>query len=428
MNSKKIFILLKEKKKLLSNFIYLVILRGFNYIFPLIILSYLVKVLSTENFGLIVFAQTFIQYFIIFTDYGFNFSAVKEISIYRNDLKNLSEIFSSIIIIKIIFLFFSVIILTLIVFVFSKFREYWFIYYLTFGTVIGHLLFPIWFFQGIEEMKYITYLNGLSKFILMIVIFIVIHKSSDYIYVPIINSVISIINGIIAMKIIFNNYKIKFRLVKIDLLIVQIKKGWSVFIGNLFNSIINSSVPLLLGIFGNNSVVGYFSVVDKLIKAISGIVYPVAQTIFPYISYKYAHEKNFLENIKKHFIFSIYVCIVFVILTLIFYLFAGNIIIIFFGKNYFPSILLFKIMLISVPIHMFIHLFLTQTLININAHKLYQFSYIFSVIIGFTFFFLCKIRINLLILGGLTKIIFEVFLLVLMSVGLILIIKKYKKV
>ena len=178
----------KDSKKISANFMYLSILQGMNLILPLITFPYLVKILGIEKFGLIMFAQAFIVYFSMIADYGFNLSGIREVSSNRNNKEKLIKIFSSIMIARFILVLVGFIFLSIIIFSFEKFSNNWELYYLTFGIVIGTALFPTWFFQGMEKMKYITVLTVIAKLIFTVFIFIFVTKEEDFIYVPLINS------------------------------------------------------------------------------------------------------------------------------------------------------------------------------------------------------------------------------------------------
>ena len=86
----------RNAKGLMSNFVSLSLLQVANYVFPLITLPYLTKVVGVENFGRIAFAQAVIVWFQAIVDYGFIYSSVRDIARCREDIKRVSVIYSNV--------------------------------------------------------------------------------------------------------------------------------------------------------------------------------------------------------------------------------------------------------------------------------------------------------------------------------------------
>ena len=85
-----------ERKRLFANMASLFTLQGANYLLPLIIVPYLVRVLGPENFGRVAFAQAFIQHFVVLTDYGFNLGSTRAVAAYRGDSQKLGGIIGAV--------------------------------------------------------------------------------------------------------------------------------------------------------------------------------------------------------------------------------------------------------------------------------------------------------------------------------------------
>jgi PST family polysaccharide transporter len=376
------FKLEEDKLRLLKNFISLLILQGTNYLIPLIMFPYLVRVLGAEKFGLIMFAQAFIQYFVILTNYGFNLSATRDVAIYREDKRKLAEIFSAVMFIKLILLALSLILLSIIVFYFDKFRKDWLIYYLTFGIVIGHVLFPVWFFQGVENMKYITFLNLISKFIQVVFVFIFIHKSSDYIYFPLLNSVSYCAIGFLALFIIFKKFKIYFVFPSFQLIKYQLKEGWYIFISTVAISLYTISNTFILGLFTNNIIVGYYSAAEKLIKAVQGLISAFSQALYPYISKLMRQSKaKGIQFIQK---ITFLVGGISFVLSLNIFIFAEFIIKLIFGIENIQIILVLKILSFIPFIVALSNIFGIQTMLTLGYKKDFTKILIIASIINVT--------------------------------------------
>ena len=297
----------REKNRIISNFFSLTILQAANYILPLIILPFLVRVLDLEKFGIVMFSQALITFIVVGVDFGFDISGTREISVSNNDKERISEVFSAIITIRVLLIFLWFIILMVLVEYIPKLKANALIYYLNFGVVVGQGIFPAWFFQGIQRMKFVTFVNILAKLIFTLLILFIVNEKEDYYLVPAFNSIGFLIAGFLGFFLAFKHIYAKkpnFNLMK-----TLLRDGLSLFFGKLANNIFTSCNILILGFFAGNTIVGIYSSFEKLILAIKNIYTPFFQSTFPWLANKTEKEKRvFIKKISPY-IFSIGVAI-----------------------------------------------------------------------------------------------------------------------
>ncbi|MBF0504143.1 MAG: flippase [Candidatus Omnitrophica bacterium] len=334
-------------KKGLHNVISLSGLQVISYILPIIILPYLFRVIGAEKFGLIAFAQAFVQYFCILTDYGFSVSATKEIALCLENKIQVRRVIAAVMTVKLVLVLFSFVILGGIVYFAPKFRSDWVIYVLSFGAVVGGSLFPSWFFQGTERMKYTAILSIFGQYVYASLIFIFIHGRNDYLLVPVITSIVSLLTGLGGQYIILTRFDIPFQLPEFREIRHQLKEGWNVFISDVAINAYTITRIFAVGLLTNNTLTGYYSIAEKIANAVQ--TFPLSsfsQAIFPRLS------KIFNRNKTRAFEIMQQVQLITIIISLIFlpviFLLAPWIVRLVCGGVYPATVLSLRFLLISI--------------------------------------------------------------------------------
>lgn len=364
---KRLLKIISNNKVLVKNFTSLSLLQLANYIFPVITLPYLVRVLGPEKYGLINFAAAFSAYFVIITDYGFNLSATQEISVNRNDEKKVSEIFSSVLTIKIILFFLSSGIFFLIVNMFELFSNDAGLYSIMFIGVVGIVLFPLWVYQGVEQMKYILIINVAIRSVTIVSIFLLVKVENDYLLLAVIYTITQVMTGITGLFFAIRKFDLRYLFPSKVQLLEQLKKGWNLFLSSIWINLYTTSNVFILGLFAPSSVVGYYSAADKVRIAFQGILSSMSQSVFPYVNKLLAESyQKFISFNRKLLKISVMIGI---IISSSLFLFAEPIVKIVLGNEYSPSVIVLRI-IAWLPLIIFLsNVFGIQTMLPLNYQK-----------------------------------------------------------
>ena len=273
-----------KHKTLISNFNYMSVLQVFQLILPLITYPYLIRILGKEVYGVVAFSNAIIVYINVFIDFGFNISEIRDISINREDIKKVSEIVSSVIIIKTFFALLSFLFLIALVFFIPKFSEHKLLYYASLGMLLDTAINPRFFFQGIEKMKFITLLNLGARSFFLIMVFIVVKDPSDYILVPLMTSIGAVVSSIIGLGLIYKKYGVRYLKPELSMLRKTIKNSVPFFSSRLSVLVINKTNIILIGTFIGYQQVAYYDLADKLVSVMKMPFNIFNQVLYPNVS------------------------------------------------------------------------------------------------------------------------------------------------
>lgn len=366
-----------QHKVLIQNFSYLSALQFFNLLIPLITYPYLIRVLGKETYGLVVYAQAIVGYLVILVGFGFNISATKEISVHRGDKSKLSEIVSSVLVIKAVLFAISAFILIVLLFIIPQARGYKGLFILMLWMCLYDVIFPVWYFQGIEQMKYITYITLISRLIFLGLIFVLIHSSSDYLFIPIINGIGALMAGIISLTVIFNSHKVRFKFQSLQTLKFYFKDSIPIFVSNASIKLYTSTNKVIIGSFLGMADVAYYDLAEKLVTVLKMPMSILSQSLFPKIS----KEKN-LSFVKKVFKISLTANVLFYIVFII----SSKYLILFLGsKTMLDSVLIVNLLAFTLPVIAMSNIFGVQLLLPFGYNKTFS-----RIIVSSSIFYLIQ--------------------------------------
>ena len=369
-----------DKKRLLGNFASLSVLQAANYVLPFVTVPYLTRVLGPAHYGLIGFAAAFVNYFTILTGYGFNLSATREISLKRDDRERVSTIFSSVMIIRSALLVASAVLVLAVVYSVDKFRADAGVYLVSFGIVAGNVLFPVWLYQGMERMKYITYINLAGRAALTAAVFMFVSEQADFMLYVILSSATAVLVGVASLVCALKVFRLRFVAPSFEELRRETVEGWYVFVSSISIVLYTSSTTFVLGLFTNNTIVGYYTGADKIRQAVQGLFTPVFQTLYPYVN-KLAHEsrERAIAFMRKE---ALYFGVVGGLVCLLVFAGAKLLVGIVLGGEYAPSVALLRILAFAPVLIILGNVLTVQGMLSLNLKRDYSLVFVCAGIVG----------------------------------------------
>ena len=315
------------KKSLATNTIMLYVLTFSNYIFSFLTVPYQTRVLGPEIYGILGFAFATMVYFQLVMDFGFTLSGTAEIAQNRNDKEKLAVITEAIIVGKIfLFVICAVVIFIMTTFI-KQFSQDSIIFGICFIYTFMNSLIPDFLYRGLEVMTPITYRTVLIKLIFTIGVFVFVKKPSDYLWIPILYLVGSLVAVVFAYVDSYRRFKLPIvKITKKDVF-DRLHEAFPFFVSRIASTVYGATNTLLLGLkFSGQSVMGFYSSADKVVQLARMGASPIADSLYPYM----IANKDF-KLVKK--LLSIFMPII-ILGSGVLFVFAPEICVVVFGQGY----------------------------------------------------------------------------------------------
>ena len=329
-------------KQVVKNVTWLSVLQVANYLIPLLVIPYIVRVLGVELFGKVSYAQNIISYFTLIVNFGFEYSATRQIAICKDDHDKVRAVFWSVIRQKTVLLLVAFVGLLLLYVSFPKVHDDFRLYGLVFLLNIGVVLFPTWFFQGIEEMGKMAVFNVLIKSLGLLLTVAFVHSAADYLLYPLFTSLSYVACGAGAVVYVVIRYGMRYSSMDKNVARETFKSGLPVFLNNVFVSAYTAANLTVLGFFASDYVLGYYSGANKIIMAIMMVTSTsINMALYPNISRKFALSREIgiaYFKVALKYIFWVAACV-----SAVTFLFAPLLVRVMLGDDFLDSVPLLRL-------------------------------------------------------------------------------------
>ena len=275
---KKIFI---NNKKIAENYFFMTLLLVLNSFFGLLIYPYLIRTLGAESYGIYIFASTVVNYFICFIGFGFDMYGVRLIAENPFSIKKKSNVLSIIFTTKLYLEIVSIILAVLVSFVFPILRTYFWVYIVCFANTLLNIFFPTWYFQGVQKMRVVSYIQLIFKLLSLPFIFIFIKKPDDILLFAIIMTASSLLGALYAFIHLLVFEKLKISLVPIKHTFVYIKESQYFFYTNFLNMMKIQTINLIIGTRYSMTDLALYDLANRIVSIPLMLITNINSALFP---------------------------------------------------------------------------------------------------------------------------------------------------
>ncbi len=289
------------------NYILNLINTGTQMLFPLITFPYVCRVIEADGIGQINFFQSIISYISLFTCLGIPMYAIREIARDRSDVVQMNRTAMEILLLHSMLTLVGYAIVAILCLTVPQIQVNIPLFLILSLTIFFTAIGCEWFYQGIEDFKYITIRGLIIKTVSVVLLFIFVKSKTDLLYYGC-YTVFGVLGGNI-----FNFFRLRKYIHRENIIFSElhikrhIKPVLKVFSFSVVTSIYLQLNTVLLGFLKNALAVGYFAAATKVMQMLLTMSACLGSVMMPRASHLIAENKEdeFNRLIQKSYDFTL---------------------------------------------------------------------------------------------------------------------------
>jgi PST family polysaccharide transporter len=312
----------------------------------MISVPYLARVLLPAGWGLVVFAQSFSGWLGLVLEYGFGFSATREIARNRDEPERRAEVAAGVLGASVLLTSAALIASLAALWTVPTFRLYPIYLWLALVIAVTQGVRPLWYFQGLERMQFPALLNVAGRVVVTVGMFLWVKAESDGWKVLVLQAASgAAISGVILIEM---YKKVPWRRPTLSQSYAALRMGWTVFLSRSAVSLYTLANTFILGLFQSTQQVAFYGGAERVNRMVQGLLQPVSQALYPRMSYLAVKSRSGAESMARLGLivfgaFGLSMCLICAVL-------APWIVRILLGPKYMPVIGVFRIMTLLLPL------------------------------------------------------------------------------
>lgn len=285
---------------LLSNIASLGTVQIVNYIFPLLTIPFISRIIGPSGFGVMNYITAFVGYFVLIVGFGFDLTATREIARVNEDKEKISNIFSKVFGSRVLLTTLSLFCFLICMQFFPILSNNKTLAFIIFFNVITTIITPQYIYQGLQKLSILSILTLLRGIINTILIFVLINEKNSLITYASILVFSNLVNNSIALFIVVFSFRLKLKILKISDYFEFIKYSRLIFYSSVVYSLYTSANVIILGFFAEDSEIGFYTTAVSFINIAQSVVnIPLSTSLFPFIGKSFSESKELgIERIR----------------------------------------------------------------------------------------------------------------------------------